>query len=128
MPAPKKNAALELLKVIKKIPKKGSKTIKKANVATTGFGKAMNKGAKYADKAGPTMVGKKLKMVDSKDSFVKVNKNKNIKKELTRADRTPPYTSRKESVSRYSSINKKTKPAVKSMPVKKNTAVKKRSR
>lgn len=74
------------------------------------------------------MVEKKLKMVDSKDSFVKVTKNKNIKKELNRADNTPPGTSRKKSVSNYSVIKKRLKSKNPSMPVKKNTTVKKRSK
>jgi hypothetical protein len=62
---------------------------------TTGLYKAVNKSSKVAAKLGPIVSGNKIKIVDSKDSYVKVNKNKNIKKELTRADNTPPYTSRR---------------------------------
>lgn len=72
------------------------------DMATTGMYKAVRKGAATAEKLGPILSGSgkkaKIKMVDSKDSFVKVSKNKNIKKELTRADNTPPYTSRRKSM------------------------------
>lgn len=72
------------------------------DMITTGKYKAVNKGAAVAEKLGPFLSGSgkkaKIKMVDSKDSFVKVSKNKNIKKELTRADTTPPYTSRRKAM------------------------------
>lgn len=88
-------------KIIKGAAKamRGKKTSKGSNI-TTGKVKAVNKGSAVAEKLGPYVTGKnsKIKMVDSKDSFVKVSKNKNIKKELTRADSTPPYTSRRKAM------------------------------
>ena len=84
----------------KKVTEPRGKKLSKGSNITTGKVKAVNKAAAVAEKMGPMISGKnsKLKIVDSKDSYVKVSKNKNIKKELTRADRTPPYTSRRGSV------------------------------
>ena len=84
----------------KKVTEPRGKKLSKGSNITTGKVKAVNKAAAVAEKLGPMISGKnsKLKIVDSKDSYVKVSKNKNIKKELTRADRTPPYTSRRASV------------------------------
>jgi hypothetical protein len=67
----------------------------KKDKTTTGIYKAVGKSNSVAQKMGPMVSGNKVKIVDSKDSYVKVSKNKNIKKELTRADNTPPYTSRR---------------------------------
>ena len=75
---------------------RGKKSSKGSNI-TTGKVKAANKASDVAQKMGPMVSGKnsKIKIVDSKDSYVKVSKNKNIKKELTRADNTPPSPSRR---------------------------------
>jgi hypothetical protein len=93
-----------VVKIVGKAVKKataprGKKTSKGSNI-TSGKVKAANKASDVAQKMGPMVSGKnsKVKIVDSKDSYVKVSKNKNIKKELTRADNTPPYTSRRESM------------------------------
>ena len=87
-------------KAVKKATEPRGKKTSKGSKITTGKVKAANKGSAVAEKLGPYVTGKnsKVKMVDSKDSFVKVSKNKNIKKELTRADNTPPYTSRREAM------------------------------
>jgi hypothetical protein len=84
----------------KKVTEPRGKKLSKGSNITTGKVKAVNKAAAVAEKMGPMISGKnsKLKIVDSKDSYVKVSKNKNIKKELTRADKTPPYTSRRSAI------------------------------
>lgn len=91
------------IKIIKGVTKAArGKNLSKGKNITTGKVKAVNKAASVAEKMGPMISGKnsKLKIVDSKDSYVKVSKNKNIKKELIRADNTPPYTSRRAAMKR----------------------------
>jgi hypothetical protein len=70
----------------------------KKDKITTGLYKSVRKSNSVAEKMGPMFSGNKVKIVDSKDSYVKVNKNKNIKKEVIRADNTPPYTSRRKAM------------------------------
>ena len=70
----------------------------KKDKITTGLYKSVGKSKSVAEKMGPMFSGNKVKIVDSKDSYVKVKKNKNIKKEVTRADNTPPYTSRRKAM------------------------------
>jgi hypothetical protein len=84
-------------KAVKKATAPRGKKSSKGNNITAGKVKGFNKANAVAQKMGPMVSDKnsKMKIVDSKDSYVKVSKNKNIKKELTRADNTPPYTSRR---------------------------------
>ena len=91
---------MKIVKVVKKVTASRGKKTSKGSKITSGKIKAANKASNVAEKMGPIVSGNnsKVKIVDSKDSYVKVNKNKNIKKEVIRADNTPPYTSRRKAI------------------------------
>ena len=91
---------MKIVKAVKKVTASRGKKTSKGSKITSGKIKAANKASNVAEKMGPMVSGNnsKVKIVDSKDSYVKVNKNKNIKKEVIRADNTPPYTSRRKAI------------------------------